>query len=261
MLEGKVAVVYGGSGGVGAAIGRAFARNGAQVHLVARTASKLEEAARSIEAETAAAVHVAALDATDPSAVGAHLDALVDESGGVDVVFNAVGGANVFGVPLVDLSADEAIADLGARFRGQLVPAQEAGRRMAARGSGVVLFLTATVSRIAMSNVGIFGAACAATEALCHGLGAELASRGVRTVVLRSGGSPDAPGMREATTQVALSTGRTFEEMLADMERPLPTGHLPRLAEVADAAVVLASDAGRAVTATAVNVSGGQLVD
>jgi 3-oxoacyl-[acyl-carrier protein] reductase len=261
MLEGKIAVVYGGSGAVGAAVGRAFAWHGAQVHLVARTPTRLDEAARSIEADTAAVVHTAALDATDPRAVGAHLDELVERFGGVDVAFNAVGGANVFGVPLVVQSADDAIADLGARVRGQLVPAQEAGRRMAERGSGVLLFLTATVSQIAMGNVGIFGAACAATEALCRGLGAELAPRGVRTVVLRSGGSPDSPGMREATTQVGLSTGRTYEEVLADMERALPVGHLPRLREVADVAAVLASDAGRALTATAVNVSGGQLVD
>ncbi len=80
LLTGKTAVIYGGGGNIGGAAARAFAREGAQVHLVGRTRESLDRVAADTGAE------VAVLDATDQAAVDAHADRV----GRIDISFNLI---------------------------------------------------------------------------------------------------------------------------------------------------------------------------
>ncbi len=89
-LEGKVAIVTGGGKGIGEAIARVFARSGAAVVAVARTATDVEEVAASIRAAGGRAIGFAA-DVTDPGVLPGVLERTVDEFDGVDVVVNNAG--------------------------------------------------------------------------------------------------------------------------------------------------------------------------
>ncbi|MEW1613668.1 MULTISPECIES: SDR family NAD(P)-dependent oxidoreductase [unclassified Streptomyces] len=95
LLTGKTAIVHGGSGSVGAAVARAFAREGAAVHLTGRTVPPLEDVARRIQGDGGIA-HVAQLDATDRDAVDRHADA-VAAAGSIDICFNATSNDDLQG--------------------------------------------------------------------------------------------------------------------------------------------------------------------
>src|SRR5262245_17791338 len=101
ILDNKVAVIYGAGGGIGGAVARAFAREGAQVFLTGRGLAPAEAVAREILAAGGSA-EAAEVDAVDEPAVDAHLQSVIDKAGRLDISFNAVGipNAQIVGVPL-----------------------------------------------------------------------------------------------------------------------------------------------------------------
>ena len=143
----------------------------------------------------------------------------------------------------------------------QFITMTAAARHMQARRAGVLLAITAQVARKPYPDIGGFGVACAAIESLCRQLAVELGPSGIRVVCLRSAGSPDAPGVRAAWTALAESTGTTRRAIEANIAERTALKRLPRLSEVADAAVLLASDRARAITAEVANLTAGELVD
>ena len=108
MLKNKVAVIYGGGGGVGSAVARAFAREGATLFLTGRRRARLDDVAKEIDS-SGGGVETAEVDALDEQSVDKHLQSVIDKAGRVDISFNAVGIPNITlqGVPLVDLDFDQ----------------------------------------------------------------------------------------------------------------------------------------------------------
>ncbi|HEV2239861.1 MAG TPA: SDR family NAD(P)-dependent oxidoreductase [Streptosporangiaceae bacterium] len=92
LLATKTAIVYGASGAIGSAVARAYAREGADVHLAGRTTATLERVAQSIRHDGGGA-HVAQVDVLDRTAVARHADA-VAARGGIDICFNATSHAS-----------------------------------------------------------------------------------------------------------------------------------------------------------------------
>src|SRR5262245_4354322 len=107
MLKSKVAVIYGAGGGIGSAVARAFAREGARVFLTGRRGASVEAVAAEIVSAGGSA-EAAAVDALDEQAVDRHLQSVVDQAGRVDISFNAVGipDKDILGVPLVELEVE-----------------------------------------------------------------------------------------------------------------------------------------------------------
>jgi len=106
LLKDKVAVIYGAGGGIGGAVARAFASEGANVFLTGRSLAPVELVVKEIVAAGGSA-EAAEVDALDERAVDEHLRSLVHEVGRIDISFNAVGipNAKILGVPLADLDA------------------------------------------------------------------------------------------------------------------------------------------------------------
>ena len=121
--------------------------------------------------------------------------------------------------------------------------------------------ITATPARIPIANSGSFGIACAAIEGLCRQLAGELGPQGVRVNCLRSAGSPDAPGAKEAFAIHAREAGMTLEEFVAFSASGTLLKRFPTLAEVANMAACMASDQASAMTGTVANVTCGLIVD
>jgi 3-oxoacyl-[acyl-carrier protein] reductase len=106
LLEGKNAVIYGGGGSIGGAVARAFAREGARVHLAGRTPASLEKVAQEIRSAGGVA-ETAQVDALDEGAVDEHADAVAAAPGGIDVSFNAISHPSVHGTPIAEMALED----------------------------------------------------------------------------------------------------------------------------------------------------------
>jgi 7-alpha-hydroxysteroid dehydrogenase len=256
LLEGKTALVYGGAGAVGGAVAAAYAREGAKVIVAGRTAATLEAKAAQLR-KTGGSVETAIVDATEADAVECHLNAVVKGGGHVDIMFNAIGWTDTQGEPLTEMSLEKFIACPNIALTTWFVTGTALAKHMGAHGGGVILGITANAAREAYTNMGGFGVACAAVEHFLHHLAVENGPSGVRVCNLRSAGSPDAPGVREAFMLHAKEKGISLAEFERDAARNVPLRHLPSLAEVADVAVLMALPLARAMTNTSFNVTCG----
>lgn len=260
ILENKTAVIYGGSGDIGGAVARAFAREGARVFLAGRTLAKLEAAAEQIRA-AGGAVDVAQVEATDKQSIEQFLSDVVGKTGRVDVSFNAIDIKDRQGALLVDMEEDDFSITVNTAMKTHFLTATAAARHMATKGSGVILAITANVARHPVPNVGGFGVACAAIEALCRQLAVELGPQGIRVVCMRSAGSPDARGLQEVFAMHAQQAGISFEEFLVQATKGIPLRKMPLMDDIGRTAAFMASDQASAITAEVVNLTGGQLFD
>lgn len=134
-------------------------------------------------------------------------------------------------------------------------------RHMAGNGGGAIVGITANAAKDAYAHVGGFGVTCAAVEHFLRQLAVENGPMGVRVCWVRSPGSPDAPGVREAWQLRANELGVSFDEVAIEFGKNTPLRRVTALAQVADAAVLMASDLAAGMTATAANATGGAQVD
>jgi 3-oxoacyl-[acyl-carrier protein] reductase len=261
MLEDKTAVIYGGGGAIGGAVARAFAGAGAHVYLAGRTRARLEAVANDI----GDAAEVAEVDALDERAVAEHADAVAADAGGIDIALNAVSFPHVSAAPLAELAVEEVMHPIDSFLRTNLITAKATARHMTARRSGAILTLSTAGSRFARpGNLG-YGTTCAAIEQMTQRLAVELGPSGVRVVCLRATAIADAASNGSYTGELfaplATAAGVSVEQMLAQWgEDQTLLGRLPTLAQVADAAVFLASDRAGAITGAVADLTCGNAV-
>ncbi len=252
LLKDKTGVIYGAGGSVGGAIARAFAREGATVHLAGRTATTLQAVAADITAAGGQA-HAAVVDALDGAQVDAHAAAVVERSGSLDISVNVIGDQDVQGTPMVEMSVEDYLRPIETAVRSKFLTSRAAARQMTRQGSGVILAFGGTFDwRVARRfSVGGIGVTFDAVESMRRQLAAELGPHGIRVVTLRTGGlpetiPPDFPGYEELTRWLADQT---------------PTGRTATLEDVGNIAVFAASDWARTVSGAAINMTAGAGLD
>src|SRR5262245_56322875 len=262
MLKNKVAVIYGAGGDIGAAVARAFAREGAKVFLTGRKLAPVKSVAKDIVAAGGSA-EAAEVDALDEQAVNKHLQSVIDKAGRVDISFNAVGIPNtdVVGVPLVELDVEQFSLPITAYTTSYFLTARAAARHMIPNKSGVIMTVTALPSRMGSRLNGGYGPAQAAKEALTRDLSAELAPQGIRIVSLRPHGMPETSTMREVYDLKAKALGMTWEQFHGYLASTTHPGRVMTLAEMANVAAFMASDKASGMTGTTVNLTMGSLDD
>jgi NAD(P)-dependent dehydrogenase (short-subunit alcohol dehydrogenase family) len=261
MLENKTAVIYGGGGAVGGAVARAFAGAGARVYLAGRSRARLEKVANDI----GDVAGVAEVDALDERAVAEHADAVAADAGGIDIALNAVSFLFVHGTPFAELAVAEVMHPIDAFLRTNLITAKAVARHMMARRSGPILTLSSGASRVVPPGSLGYGTTCAAIEAMSQRLAVELGPSGVRVVCLRPHAIADAPSngsfAGELFERRAAAAGVSLEQWLGQWAEDVTLlGRLPTLAQVADAAVFLASDHAAATTGAVVDLTCGNAV-
>jgi len=260
LLENKNAVVYGAAGAVGSAVARAFAREGAHVFLAGRTAATLEALAGEIAAAGGKA-DFSVVDALDEQSVESFVSSVAQRAGSIDISFNAIGLEDDQGLPLIEMTQQRFALPVNIALTSHFYTANAATRHMAKNRSGVIMAITANAARTAQANMGGFGVACAAIEGFCRQLAAEVGRHGIRVVCLRSSGSPDAPGVSEVLNQHAANAGISRQEFETRFAASTLLKRLPLLAEVANVAVLMASDLASPITGAVANVTCGELVD
>ena len=256
ILQDKVAVIYGAGGAIGGAVAGAFAAAGARLFLTGHRRASVDVVAKELgDAE------VAEVDALDERAVDGHLQSIIDRVGRVDISFNAIGIPNteILGVPLTEMDAELFARPLAAYPMSYFLTARLAARRMIPAGSGVIMTVTALPARMGSRLNGGYGPSQAAKEALTRDLSAELAPKGIRVVGLRPHGMPETRTMREAFD--AKTTGATWEEFQAYLAGTTHPRRVMTLADVAGAAVLMASDRACGMTGSTVNLTMGSLDD
>ncbi len=257
LLENKNAIVYGGSGSVGGAVARVFAREGAKVFLAGRTLATLDEVAEEIRSAGVVA-ETAQLDALDETAVDEHADAVAANAGGVDISFNLISYGDVQGTPLAEMPLEDFERPVVTAVRTQFLTSKAAARHMVRQGSGVILMFGGAGGRDPVRDytsggfqvyLGGFQVALGAIDVLRRQLAVELGPHGIRVVTLQSGGVPETTreDWREAITQNFIDTN-----MLKRVET---------LEDVGNVAAFAASDLARTMTATALNITCGREAD
>jgi 3-oxoacyl-[acyl-carrier protein] reductase len=249
LLEGKNAVVYGGGGAIGGAVARAFAREGARVHLAGRTSASLEVVAADIRAAGGVA-ETAVVDALDERAVDDHAQDVASRSGSLDISMNLIAHGDVQGTPMAEMAVADFLTPVVTAVRTTFLTARAAARHMIAQRSGVILLFGGDGAPLRGYFLGGLQVAFTAMETMRRQLSSELGSAGIRVVTLRTA------GIAETLGDFAGS-----DEIYGDIESATMLGRAASLVDVGNAAVWAASDRARAMTAATINISAGALID
>jgi 3-oxoacyl-[acyl-carrier protein] reductase len=243
-FAGKVALVTGGTRGIGFAVARALAREGAGLVVCGRDAERVEAAAAELESR-GATVAGFACDVADPAQILALAAETQRLFGRLDI---CVADAGVcLEAPLDDLDADFVDEVLAVNVRGLLLTTQAAARLMDAGGSIVHLGSVSGYVTGPEGGDAVFEASKAAVHALTRACAVELAPRGIRVNAV-------APGWVETDMTAGIE-----DDLRATYLRGVPLGRFARPEEIADVVLFLAGADASGITGTALVVDGGLL--
>lgn len=263
ILQNKHAVVFGAGGSIGGAVAKEFAAEGAEVFLVGRTKSNVEDTAKEISAAGGRA-HTAVIDALDGAAVDQYIDDLVKQTGRIDIVFNAVGplaGDYGNGKHAVDLTVEEFMVPVTTVLKSQFITARSAARYMVKQHSGAIIFLTSSTARGHVQGATAIGAAHGAVETLMENLAVEVSPVGVRVMCLRMTANTDSRTIQQTMDVLASKMNATKDQVIAYMAS-LNLLKIPAsVSDTAKLAALLASDRVRMMTGTVVNSTAGAAPD
>lgn len=253
-LKGKVAVVTGGSMGIGRAVTEALAQEGVNVAIVARSAATLETVAAEISAKTGTKVIAAPADVTNTADVTAMMERVADHFGRLDILLN--GAAHPGG--LVRSQLDEAdpeglLADINIKVVGYMRCAKAAAPHMKKNGYGRIINLGGLTGRgskqlSGMRNVAI----CHMTKTLSDQLG----PFGITVNVIHPG-VVETPHIHELYEKEARLQGLTPAEVEANYAKVTPIRRVLQPPEIADLALFLASERAGAITGESIACDGG----
>jgi NAD(P)-dependent dehydrogenase (short-subunit alcohol dehydrogenase family) len=245
-LEDKVAIVSGASRGIGEAIARTFALEGAKLVLASRKADSLALVAESIHAAGGEATPIAT-HMGDTAAVAALVRQASEIYGGVDIVVNNAATNPHFG-PL--LTSEESMWDktLDVNLRGYFRLIREAVPLMIGRGGGKIINLASTAGLVPSLGMGLYGITKAAVIMLTKTLAVELAPHNIQVNAI-------APGLVKTQFSRALWEN---EAIYAQLIRHTPSRRMGTVDEIAVVALYLASQASNFTTGQTIVVDGGQ---
>ena len=245
-LTSKVAVVIGGTSGIGRAIAHGLAEAGADVVPTSRRMEQVAETARAIEARGRRSLEVVS-DVSDKASLENLLNSCVETLGKVDILVNSAGKTKR--TPTVDVSEPEWNDILDTNVTGTLRACQVFGRHMLERKYGRIVNIASLSTFVALYEVAAYSASKAAVASLTKSLAIEWAPHGVNVNAI-------APGVfRTALNQKLLDETDRGKEFLLRT----PMKRFGRVEELAGAAVFLASDAASFVTGEVLVVDGGFL--
>lgn len=239
-LAGLVAIVTGGSRGIGAAIVEEFLRQGARVHYVARTATDVQTRFDAIAPGMASFTSV---DVSDEKAVDAFVEQVSAASGKVDILVNNA-GVTRDGL-IMRMKAEDWNAVLNINLTSAFYFSRAVARGMIKQRGGSIINMSSIVGLIGNGGQANYAASKAGLIGLTKSLAREVGSRGVRVNAI-------APGYIETEM-----TAKLNEQQQAALQTQIPMGRIGTAAEIAQVCTFLASGASSYITGEVITVSGG----
>ena len=245
-LEGKTAVVTGGTSGIGRAISLGLADAGADVVATARRQNEVDQTAAEVEARGRKTVRMTS-DVCNRATLETLLAAVLGSLGKVDILINCAG--RIKRAPTVDFPEEEWTSILDTNLTGTLRACQVFGPHMLGRGYGRIINIASLNSFVALSEVAAYAASKAGVASLTRSLAVEWSKKGVTVNAI-------APGVfrTDLNAQLLDSTPRGQELLMRT-----PMGRFGKTEELIGAAVFLASDSASFVTGQTLVVDGGFL--
>lgn len=251
-MDGRNALITGGSLGIGRAIARGFLEAGANVAIVARRQEVLDEAKADIEKAGSGKVVTIAADIATADGCATAFSEAEKALGQVDVLVNNAGSSAR--APFTDISDEDWQADIDLKLFAAIRLTRLAFPKMKDRKWGRVINVLNTGAKAPPAEGAPTAVTRAAGMALTKVLAGEGAASNVLVNSLHVGRIESDQWVRR---HAAENKGRSLEEFYADMGKGLPMGRVGTAEEFANAAVFLASDAGSYITGAAINVDGG----
>lgn len=249
-LNGKVALVTGGSRGIGQGIAHGLAAEGCHLAICARGEEELEAAADGLR-KHGVEVLALALDITEPEAPAQFVEAAVERFGRLDVVVNNVGGNRR--KPFEETTDEDWDAILDLNFKAHVRTSRVAIPHLRSAGGGSILFVSSIFGREAGGpGLSIYNTTKSALISVAKIMALELAGDGIRVNSIAPGSIRFPGGSWDRRVK---SDPEAMKQFVADN---LPIGRFGTVEEVANVAVFLASDRASLVTGTCLNVDGGQ---
>jgi 3-oxoacyl-[acyl-carrier protein] reductase len=245
VLTDKVAVVTGAGRGIGRAIALRFAKAGAQVACVSRTAENAEKVASEIRA-TGAKAWSYAVDVADPKAVAAAAEKILADATRVDILVNNA-GVTRDGL-LMRMSEEDWDIVLNTNLRGAFSFTKAFSRSFIKQRSGRIINVASVIGLIGNAGQCNYAASKAALIGFTKSIARELASRGITCNAL-------APGFIETDMTAAID-----EPARAELLKRIPLNSLGQPDDIAEAALFVASSSGRYITGQVLTVDGGMVM-
>ncbi|MFI5396376.1 MAG: SDR family NAD(P)-dependent oxidoreductase [Candidatus Binatia bacterium] len=242
-LSGKVAVITGGSKGLGRAIAAAMGRAGADVVITSRTPADLEAVAAELREHGHQVLSVRS-DMTDEASIRAMVRQVVDHFGHIDILVNNAGIEGVGAIVEMDTEYWDHVLDVN--LRGPMLCCKYVGPHMISRQRGKVINVASVLASRVARYMGAYAASKAAVVQLTRTLALEWIRHNIQVNAL-------CPGYFLTPMNEAFFATEAGRKLIAD----LPIGRLGETAEIEGAAVFLASDATSYITGTTLYVDGG----
>ena len=246
-LEGKYAVVTGGSSGIGRGIARSLANLGAKVTVLGRNRLELEKSCEMIRNEGGICDY-AAVDIADKEAVDCFFAQYRQQGHNLDI-FVANAGINIRG-ELLNTTIEDMESLINVNYKGTLYGLIHSGEWMKEQKSGNIVVISSVNGISAMPNLAVYSSLKYALEGIVRSLAASLAPYGVRV-------NSCAPGVIQSKINEHIYANP--ENRRSKLET-IPLGMLGEPADIGDVVAFMVSDASRFMTGTTILVDGGELL-
>ncbi len=257
-LSSRITLITGGGRGIGRAIALAFAREGSQLVLAARTATQVEDAVREIGKETGVQAIATVCDVSDVESVKAMFDSAQKTFGrGPDILVNNAGIAE--SAPLLKTDDELWRRHLAINLSGTFYCTRAALWSMLEQGWGRVINIASIAGKTGAPYIAAYSASKHGVLGLTRSVALEVAARGI-TVNAICPGYVDTDMTSRGIENITAKTGQTADAALEAIKRMSPQNRLVTSEEVAALALLLASDEGRGINGQAINVDGGTVL-
>ncbi len=249
-LDGKVALITGGAGGLGQAIAETFAQAGARICIADRD----KKAATDTAGQLGDGAFGLGLDVTDMASIDSVTQETIRRAGRIDILVN---GAGVFGLePWLQVTEQNFDTLFGVNVKGLLFMTQAVAAQMVRQGNGTIINIASASGRAGNPRSVVYSASKMAVISLTQSSALAFAGQGIRVNAIAPGGVLT-PMWDKVQSLYAASGNVTGDDMSAQMAKATPLGRMSTPADHVGAALFLASDDSGYITGQTLNIDGG----